>query len=157
MQKWWVTSCILNKRWNSPMQRNLSKRSSSQWTCGLQQLDAPEAKQCSWERPNSPFSMVPTMQTWPHNEQSEVTQNQVEPTRRKASLRNELFWDIHPRCDMVCHQAYDHFRNHFLLGPLTSGLCYGLSTSSNQDGHLYGAVTRDSNQAWELQRTRFWS
>ncbi len=28
MQKWWVTSCIFNKRWNSPMQRNLSKRSS---------------------------------------------------------------------------------------------------------------------------------
>jgi hypothetical protein len=38
---------------------------------------------------------------------------------------------------------------------VTSRLCYGLSTSSNQDGHLYGAATRDSNQAWELQRTRF--
>jgi hypothetical protein len=48
---------------------------------------------------------------------------------------------------MVCHQAYDHLRNHFLLGPSTSGLCYGLSTISNQDGHLYGAATRDSNQA----------
>jgi hypothetical protein len=56
---------------------------------------------------------------------------------------------------MVCHQAYDHLRNHFLLGSLTSGLCYGLSTSSNQDGYLYGAVTRDSNQAFELQRTCF--
>ncbi len=32
---------------------------------------------------------------------------------------------------------------------------FGLSTSSNQDGHLYGAATRDSNQAWELQRTCF--
>jgi hypothetical protein len=45
---------------------------------------------------------------------------------------------------MVCHQAYDHLRNHFLLGPSTSGLGYGLSTSSNQDRHLYGAATRDS-------------
>jgi hypothetical protein len=56
---------------------------------------------------------------------------------------------------MVRHQAYDQFRNHFLLGPLTSGLCYGLSTSSNQVGHLHGATTRDSNQAWELQRICF--
>ncbi len=56
---------------------------------------------------------------------------------------------------MVRHQAYDHLWNHFLLGPSTSGFCYGLSTSSNQDGHLYGAATRDSNQALKLQRTRF--
>ncbi len=56
---------------------------------------------------------------------------------------------------MVHHQAYDHLWNHFLLGPFTSGLCDGLSTSSNQDGHLYGAATRDSYQAWEFQRTCF--
>ncbi len=56
---------------------------------------------------------------------------------------------------MVHHQAYDHLWNHFLLGPSTSGLCYGLSTSSNQDGHLHGATTRDLNQAWEIQRIRF--
>jgi hypothetical protein len=49
---------------------------------------------------------------------------------------------------MVCHQAYDHLWNHFLLGSATSGLCYGISTSSNQDGHLHGIATRDSNQAW---------
>ncbi len=56
---------------------------------------------------------------------------------------------------MVPHQASDHLQNHFLLGLSTSGLRYGLSTSSNQDGHLYGAATRDSNQAWELLRTHF--
>ncbi len=115
----------------------------------------PEAKQCSWGCPNSPFSMVPTLQTWPHNKQSEVTQGQAKPTWQKASLQNELFWHIHPHCDMVWHQAYNHLWNHFLLGPLTSGLRYGLSTSSNQDGHLYGAATKDSKQAWELQRTHF--
>jgi hypothetical protein len=48
---------------------------------------------------------------------------------------------------MVCHQAYDHLWNHLLLGPSMGGLCYGLSTSSNQDGHLYGTATRGSNQA----------
>jgi hypothetical protein len=52
---------------------------------------------------------------------------------------------------MVCHQAYDHLWNLFLLGPLTSGLYYGTSASSNQDGYLYGTATRNSNQAWELQ------
>jgi hypothetical protein len=36
--------------------------------------------------------------------------------------------------------------NHFLLSPSTSGLCYGVSTSSNQDGHPHGFATRDSNQ-----------
>ncbi len=56
---------------------------------------------------------------------------------------------------MVCRQAYDHLWNHFLLGPLTSGLCYGISTSSNQDGHLHGNATRDSNQAWKFQGTCF--
>ncbi len=95
------------------------------------------------------------MQLWSHNEQSQVTQAQVEPTWQKASLRNELLRDIRSCCDMVCHQAYDHLRNHFLLGPLTSGLCYGISTSSNQDGHLHGIATRDSNQAWEFQGSCF--
>jgi hypothetical protein len=99
--------------------------------------------------------MVSTTQTQSHNEQSQVTQGQVEPTRQEASLQHELFSDICPRCDMVCHQAYDHLRNHFLLGPWTSGLCHGISTSSNKDGHLYETATRDSNQAWELQGTRF--
>ena len=93
-----------------------SGHQGSQQTCGLQQLDAPEAKQSSWSHPNSPFSMVIMMQMQPHNKQSEVTQDQVKPTRQKASLRNEIFWDIHPRCDMVCHQAYDHLWHHF-LGP----------------------------------------
>ncbi len=132
-----------------------SSHQGSQRTREIQQLDAPEAKQSSWGCSNSPSSMVPMTQTQPHNEQSEVTQGQVEPARRKVSLWNELFWDIHPRCDMVCHQAYDHLQNHVLLVPSTSGLCYGLSTSSNQDGHLYEAATRDSNQAWELQGTGF--
>jgi hypothetical protein len=121
-----------------------------QWTHGLQQLDAPEAKQSSWGCPDSPFSMVPTMQTQPHNKQSQITQGQVEHTWQKASLQNELFWDIRPHCHMVRHQAYDHLRNHFLLGPLTSGLWYDISTSSNQDGHLHGIATRDSNKAWEF-------
>jgi hypothetical protein len=87
------------------------------------------------------------MQMRSHNKQSQVAQGQVEPTWQKASLRNELFQDICPRRDMVCHKAYDHLQNHFVLGPLTSGLCYGLSTSSNPDGHLHGIATRDSNQA----------
>jgi hypothetical protein len=56
---------------------------------------------------------------------------------------------------MVCHQAYDYLQNHFLLGPLTSGLCYGISISSNQDGHLHGIGIRDSNQAWEFQGLHF--
>jgi hypothetical protein len=43
-------------------------------------------KQCSWGRPNSPFSMIPTTQMRPHDKQSEVTQGQVEPTWGKASL-----------------------------------------------------------------------
>ncbi len=97
----------------------------------------------------------PTMQTRPHNEQSQVTQGQIIATQWKSSLWNELFWDIHPRCDMVHQQAYDHLWNHFLLGPLTSGLCYGKSTSSNWDRYLHGIVTRDSNQAWEVQGSRF--
>ena len=56
---------------------------------------------------------------------------------------------------MVCHQAYGHLWNHFLLGPLTSGHCYDVSTSSNQDGHLHGIATRDSHQAWEFQGSHF--
>ncbi len=123
----------------------------SQWTRGLQQLDTPEAKWSSWRCPDSPFSMGTTMQTWSHNNQSQVTQGQVEPTWQKTSLQNELLWDIHSCCDMVRHQAYDHLWNCFLLGPSTSGLCYGISTGSNQDGHLHRIATRDSNQAWEFQ------
>jgi hypothetical protein len=52
---------------------------------------------------------------------------------------------------MVCHQAYDHLWNHFPLGPLTSGICYGVSAGSNKDGHLHGIATRDLNQARDSQ------
>jgi hypothetical protein len=37
-----------------------SGHQGSQRTRGLQQLDAPEAKQCSRGHPHSPFSIVPT-------------------------------------------------------------------------------------------------
>ncbi len=86
---------------------------------------------------------------------SQVRQIPDEPPRRKASMQNELLQNIRSYCDMVCHQAYDHLRNYFLLSPSTSGLCHGLSTSSNQDGHLHGITTRESNRAWEFQGLHF--
>jgi hypothetical protein len=55
---------------------------------------------------------------------------------------------------MVCHQTYDCLLHHFLLGNLTSGLCYGISSSSNQDGHLHGIATGDPNQAQKFQGSR---
>jgi hypothetical protein len=56
---------------------------------------------------------------------------------------------------MVRHQAYDHLGNHFLLGPSTSGLSHGLSTSSNQDGHLYGAATKEFKPNMETPMNTF--
>ncbi len=55
---------------------------------------------------------------------------------------------------MVCHQAYDNLRYHFLLGPLPSQFCYGLSTSSHRNGHLHGTSTRHPDRTWELQGSR---
>jgi hypothetical protein len=56
---------------------------SSNW---MLQKQKQSSRGCS----NHPFSMVLMMQMQPQNEQSEVTQGQVEPTRQKASLQNEL-------------------------------------------------------------------
>ncbi len=73
----------------------------SQQTRGLQELDPQEEKQSSWRRSDHTFCMVDAMQAWPHNEQNQVAQGQVEPPRQKANLQNELFWDLCTCCDMV--------------------------------------------------------
>jgi hypothetical protein len=41
------------------------------------------------------FRVATTTQTWSHNKQNQIIQGQIEPPRWKASLRNELFWDMH--------------------------------------------------------------
>ncbi len=75
---------------------------------------------------------------WSLQRKRDLTINIVKSHKARLNLhggkqvyRMNYFETYTPRCDMVCHQAYDHLWNHFLLGPLTSGLCYGLSTSSN--------------------------
>ncbi len=75
----------------------------------------------------------------------------IEPPRRKANLRNELFRDLRTCCDMVSHQAYDNLRYHFLLGPSPSRFCYGLSTSSHRNGHLHGTSARHPDRTPELK------
>jgi hypothetical protein len=38
-----------------------------------------------------------------------------------------------------------------MLGSSISQLCYGVSSSSNQDGHLHGFTTSDPDYTWEFQ------
>jgi hypothetical protein len=87
---------------------------------------------------------------WTLRKQSEVPEDvQIVPSvwalRRKRNLTttkvksHKARLNLHGGKQVYClnyyetygHQAYDHLRNHFLLGPSTSGLCYDISTSSD--------------------------
>ncbi len=119
------------------------------------------------KRSNVPEDVQIVPSVWSLQRKHDLTTNKVKSHKARLNLhggkqvyRMSYFETYAPVVtwfviSMVPHQAYDHLWNHFLLGPSISGLCYGLSTSSNQDGHLHGGTRRDSNQAWELQRIRF--
>ncbi len=113
-----------------------------------------------WKQSKAPEDVQIVPSVWSLWCKGNLTMNEVKLHKARLNLHGGkqvfgIFWDICPRWDLVCHQANDRLWNHFLLSPLTCGLCYGISTSSNWDGHLHGIATRDSNQAWEFQGSCF--
>ncbi len=91
------------------------------WGCALSMGNATQARSC--------------------NRKGRKAQGQAQPSRWEAGIWHELLWNLHTCGYMVCHLATNCIWHLIQLGPLPSGLCYGLSTSPHQDEHVHGTTT----------------
>ncbi len=86
-----------------------------------------------------------------HNGKGHKAQGQAQPSQQEAGIWHKLLWNLRARGYMICHPDSHCLWYPIQLDPLPSWLCYGLSTSPHQDGHVYVAPNRLSHQAREFQ------
>ncbi len=95
---------------------------------------------------------------WGHYNASAISQQTksslTRPGWTSTALNKSTEWTILRHMHPLWHGLPSDFWSSlalFLMSPLTSRCCYGVSSSSNWDGHLHGTATEDPDSTWEFQ------